>query len=230
MIEKNDLFDYGYYIYQNSDYFKFSLDSILLAEFVKFKENDEILDMCTGNAPIPMILTAKNNKLNIDAVEIQSEIYDLAQKSIETNKLSNITLYNTDIKEFNINKKYDIITCNPPYFKVGNNSLLNENKIKQIARHEVKLKLEDIIDIATKQIKETGSFYLVHRCDRLIDTIHLLEKVPLGIRRICIIYTKDNSNGEFFLLEATKNKKDDAKITYKNIKDLKSYKNIFGGE
>ena len=49
-IEKNYLFDYpNLYIYQKPDGFKFSLDSILLAEFVKVKNNQEILDMCTFN-------------------------------------------------------------------------------------------------------------------------------------------------------------------------------------
>ena len=227
MIECNDLFDYGYKIYQNSKYFKFSLDSILLAEFIRAKDGDSILDLCTGNAPIPLILTTKNKKIKITAVELQKEIYELASKSISYNKLSNIEILNCDIKDYNPKEKFDIISCNPPYFKVKNQALMNENEVKRIARHEVKLNLEDVIKKGNTLLKETGTFYIVHRVDRLIETIKLLEKYSLGIRRICFVFTKTKSNAEFFLLEASKYKKDDPKVTYLNISDLKSYKGIF---
>ena len=80
---KNDLFDYpNRYIYQYEDGFKFSIDSILLAEFVDIKKTTKtILDMCTGNAPIPLIISTKTNK-QILGFEIQKEIYDLAIMSV----------------------------------------------------------------------------------------------------------------------------------------------------
>lgn len=228
MIEKNDLFDYDLYIYQNKDYFKFSLDSILLAEFVKSKPNQKVLDMCTGNCPVPLILRTKNNDLEIDCVEIQPEIIDLARKSIEVNKQEDkINLIEGNVKDVKINKKYDIITCNPPYFKVDGTSLTNENEIKKIARHEVTITLKEIIDTAAKNLNENGIFYMVHRSDRLIDVINCLNENKLGIRTICYIFTKENSASEFFLIEAAKNKKNDTKIYYRNVYGLTTYKNIF---
>ena len=79
--EINDLYNYGYKIVQNKDYFKFSLDSILLADFVKVNFTDKkMLDLCTGNAPIPIILS---NKLEeITGIEIQKDVYDMAIESI----------------------------------------------------------------------------------------------------------------------------------------------------
>ena len=126
----NDLFDYeNLKIYQIRGNFKFSLDSILLAEFVKITKNTKnILDLCSGNAPVPMILSTKTNA-HIDAFEIQKHIYNLGIDSIKYNNLDKqITLYNADIMEIDNylnNKKYDIITCNPPYFKVENSEFLN---------------------------------------------------------------------------------------------------------
>ena len=47
-------------IVQNKNYFNFSLDSILLPNFVQITENTKmIMDLCTGNAPIPLVLTTK---------------------------------------------------------------------------------------------------------------------------------------------------------------------------
>ena len=228
MIELNDLYDYGLKIYQNSNYFKFSIDSLLLGEFVEIKKNDTILDMCTGNCPVPLLLLTKEKNLHIDAVEVQEEVFNLAKKSIEYNKLNNsINLIKGDINNVNLDKKYDIITCNPPYFKVNSNKMQNKNDIKKIARHEVLINLDDIARIASNNLKETGDFYLVHRPERIVDIINSLNKYNLGVREICIVNTNDNYLSKLILFKASKNKKNDVKVYNINIKDLKSYKNIF---
>lgn len=230
MEQKNDLYNYGLYIYQNDKYFKFSIDSILLAEFVKFKKGDKILDLCTGNAPIPLILSTKEDNIKIDAIELQKDIYDLAKKSVKINNLEDvINIINEDIKTVKLNNKYNIITCNPPYFKLEKNSLINHSEIKSIARHEIKTTLFDIIDIANKFIDKNGKFYMVHKPIRLLETIEYLEKFKFGIRKLCFIYTSKNKNAEFFLIEAQKNRKNDVKIFYKEISEIKDYKNIFEG-
>ena len=53
----NDLLNYNNLkIYQNTEWFNFSIDSVLLANFVRLNNKMKILDMCTGNAPIPLFL------------------------------------------------------------------------------------------------------------------------------------------------------------------------------
>ena len=122
MIVKNDLFDYqNRYIYQDSDFFKFSVDSILLSEFAnKYPLNGKILDICTGNAVVPLILSKYTSNI-IYCFEIQKSIAKLAQLSIEENKLTNqIKVINDDIKNignYYPKKYFNIITCNPPYFE-----------------------------------------------------------------------------------------------------------------
>lgn len=222
----NDLYDYGYKIFQDSDYFKFSLDSILLAEFVNTKNNSKILDLCTGNIPVPLILHKKNSTLNITGVELQKSVYDLALESLKVNNIkSGIKVVNSDIKTVTLADKYDIITCNPPYF--DKKSYLNKNDIKNNARHESKLNLEEVISIANKFIKENGTFYIVHRPAKLFDIINELKKYRFGIRRVCFVYTKKNSEARILLLEASKSKKDDLKVYYRDVQNLKTYKNIF---
>lgn len=227
MIQKNDLFDYGKYIYQDDKYFKFSLDSILLAEFVKFKKNQRILDICCGNAPIPLILSTKDESLKIDAVEIQREIFDLAQKSIFESGFKNISIYNIDAKNYSSCDKYDIVTCNPPYFKVTEKSMLNDNIIKRNARHETLISLEQVVKVAKRNLKETGKLYIVHKVNRLLDTINYLEQNKFGVRRICFVYTSKNINAEFFLIEGELSKKNDPKVESIFIENRLTYKNIF---
>lgn len=230
-MEINDLYDYGLKIYQNKEYFKFSIDSILLAEFVKFKKGFKILDICTGNAPIPLILASKTKSITIDALEIQNEVYELAKKSIKENNLEKIVnIYNVDAKNFINNGKYDCIVCNPPYFKNEQTSYKNLNRVKKIARHEIAITLEDIFKITKKNISENGSLYLVHRIERMLDVINFCNLYKLGIRKIVLIQTKNNKTTEFFLLEASNYKKNDLKFEVINIQNKETYQNIFKEE
>lgn len=203
-------------IVQNTDWFSFSLDSVLLANFVKInKKTVNIMDFCTGNAPIPLILSQKTNA-NITGIELQKEIYDLAKKSIEMNDLSTrIKLYNMDIKE--LTKMYetdtfDLITCNPPFFKVNALSKINDNNIKSIARHEIKINLNDIFSLARKLLKNNGSICMVHRTDRLIDIIDSMRSNNIEPKRIQFVFPKINCDSNIVLIEGTKNGKSGLKV------------------
>ena len=207
---KNDLLNYDFKIFQNDDYFKFSIDSVLLAEFVNIGyRTKSIIDFCTGNAPIPMILSTKFSK-RIVGVELQKEIFDLAKKSVNYNNINNIELINMDVKDLvDLNEKFDIITCNPPYFKVVDGSKVNDNSVKAIARHEIKINLEDIIKVSSKIMNFSGSLYFVHRCERLVEIIDLLKKYNFGLRRLQFVYNSLDSDCCFILVEAKYLCKDD---------------------
>lgn len=231
-IVKNDLFDYpNRYIFQLSEGFKFSLDSILLAEFVNISQKEQkILDMCTGNAPIPLILSTKTNN-NIIGFEIQNEIYKLAKESVKINGLENqINIINDDISNItNLfpGKYFDIITCNPPYFPIKNNEILNKNDYLTIARHELKIDLDKIFVIVSKHLSDKGSFYLVHRPDRLDEIIITANKYKLYTKEIQFIATKKDTIS-IVLLRFQKHAKYGIKFKKLiNISEMKSYQNIF---
>lgn len=230
----NDLFDYGLKIYQYENSFKFSIDSILLAEYVKLtSKTKRILDLCSGNCAIPLILSTKT-KAKIDAFEIQTNIYDLAIKSVKYNNLDNqIRIFNDNI--LNINKilpkeKYDIITCNPPYFKYDENKIININKEDSlaIARHEILVDLESIFKISSNYLNDGSEFYLVHRATRLDEIIILGNKYSLNVKNVELIKTKEDSLPYIVLVRCIKNAKLGIKINdVKNINRLKTYKNLF---
>lgn len=198
-------------IYQDDDGFLFSLDSVLLANFVSIKLTDkEIIDLCSGNAPIPMLLSFRT-KARIFGVEIQKDIYDLGMESIICNKLDNqVFLQNMDIKnlkEGNTLEFYDVVTCNPPYFKYQGGSLINEMEKKSIARHEILIKLEDILDISSYLLKNGGTFAMVHRPDRLVEIIELMKKYNLEPKKIRFVYPKNGKDANLLLIEGVKNGK-----------------------
>ena len=231
-IELNDLYDYGMKIYQNNAYFKFSVDSVLLAEFVKVRKNTKnVLDLCSGNAPIPLILSNKfGNKLVIDAYELQSEIYELGKMSIKINNVKNINYYNDDIKNIKSNYKYDVVTCNPPYFVYHGENVINKNEILAKARHEISTNLDEVVGIAAKWLNNSGYFYLVHSSSRLIDIIIILKKYNFGIKTIVPVYDNRNKESSLVLIESMYNGKNYVKLASPvYVNENKTYQGIFGG-
>lgn len=213
----NDLLNYGNMkIVQDSDMFAFSLDSVLLPNFVTINKNiNKILDIGCGNAPMPMILTTKTNA-KIIGIEIQKNVYEMAKKSIELNNLQDqIEIYNEDINDFAKNSEsdqFDIIICNPPFFKVNGKSNFNISNYKTIARHEVKLNLEQLFKISKKLLKNGGHVAIVHRPERLIELIELMRNNNIEPKKVQFIYPKENSDANTLLIEGVKNGKPGIKI------------------
>ena len=212
----NDLVYYkNLKIVQNKDYFNFSLDSILLPCFVSILPRTKmILDMCTGNAPVPLILSTKT-KAKIFGVELQKNIYNLAKESIKINNINNIEIINDDVNNL-LNHfetdTFDIITCNPPYFKYKNTSILNNNDVKSLARHEISVTLSDIIKMSKALLKNNGSLCMIHRTERLIEIIDEMRKNNIEPKRVRFIYPKVNSESNLVLIDGRKNGKSGLKL------------------
>ena len=206
----NDLLNYNNLkIVQNTDMFSFSIDSVLLPNFVTLNTNVKmILDIGCGNAPVSMILSTKTNA-QITGVEIQKDVFDMAKESIEINNLENrIKLINGDIKELYQNMEsdvFDTIVCNPPFFKVNEKSRKNDSIYKQIARHELTLNVFDVIKIARKLLKNNGNLAIVHRTDRLIDIITEMRKQNIEPKKIRFVYPKVGLESNILLIEGRKN-------------------------
>ena len=216
MIVKNRLLNFDNIIYQDDEWFKFSIDSVLLCNFVTINMKcKKIMDLCCGNAPIPMLLSYRTNA-KIDGIEIQKCIYDLGVKSIKENDLDKqINLICDDIKNIKIlysSDSFDTVVCNPPYFKTKSDGFFNNNDVKSIARHEIMLSLDDIIKNASYLLKTGGNFAMVHRSERFIEIMDCLKKYNLEPKKIQFIYPKSVANSDLFLIEATKNGKSGVKI------------------
>ena len=203
-------------IIQDNEMFNFSLDSVLLPNFITINESTKnILDIGCGNAPIPLILTTKTSA-HITGIEIQKEVSEMAKESVKLNNLENqINILNEDVKKFYQTARpefFDIITCNPPYFEVKETSRFNKNDYKTIARHEVTLKLEDILQISRKLLKNGGTLGLVHRPERLIDILLTMRKYNIEPKKIRLVYPGKNKEANILLIEGKKNGKKGLKI------------------
>ncbi len=196
-------------IIQRPDMFNYSLDSVMLASFVQMsKAITEVLDLGSGFAPIPILLAHHYPSVHVHGVELQSDVCEIAWRNVELNGMaSSISIVNGNIKDtprrFG-NQSFDMVVCNPPFFKHRPSSNVNASQYKTIARHEVSITLEEIVKTAKIVLKHKGRFVLVHRAQRLGELIRTLSMGGFGIKRMRFVHPRENEPAQMVLVEARK--------------------------
>lgn len=202
-------------IIQNTDYFCFGTDSVLLSNFVvSNSDKNVILDLCSGGGVIPIIASAKHKCSKIAAVELQDEMFNLLERNIELNNLKDKILpIQGDIKDFSylrdkLKEKIgyslvNIITVNPPYKPKGR-GIVNEHNVKYIARHEEMCTLEDIFFTSSKLLEFKGKLYIVHKPERMVDLLAIARKYNLEAKRIRYVYPRVDVKPSIVLIEYVK--------------------------
>jgi tRNA1(Val) A37 N6-methylase TrmN6 len=199
----------GMKIIQRNDHLNFSIDSVLVSNFLTINKNrKKIIDLGTGNGVIPMLLS-KRTSAKIVGIEIQDVSVDLAKRNIILNKLeSQVDIVKGDIKEIKKEFKdqsFDAVITNPPFFKFnGDENQLNDLDQLTYARHEILISLEDIIKAGSYLLKNRGYFSMVHRADRLIDILMLMKKYKLEPKRIRFCHTTIEKKAKIILIEGLK--------------------------
>lgn len=202
-------------IIQSPSVFSFSLDAVLLARFVRLPKRGKIVDLCSGNGVVPLFLSARTNA-EIIGVELQPRLYDMASRSIKYNNLeSQITMNLGDVKDAPQQlgiEKYDVVTCNPPYFLAHELSEKNISEHYAIARHEIHLTLEEAIHASSRLLKQGGKAAFVHRPSRLLDIVTAMRANRLEPKRMQLIYPKRGKEANTLLIEGIKDGKPDLKV------------------
>lgn len=199
-------------IIQSPSCFAFSLDAVLLADFVRPNHRHRLktVDLCAGNGAVGLFL---HDKLGgtFTEVEIQKRLADMAARSIQLNQLDNrYRVLNTDIADIfaQVPKdSVDVVLCNPPYFPVTEKSQRNPNRYLAIARHEIKTNFTMVAQQMSGLLKMNGHGYLVHRPDRLTEILTTLQEHRLVPKRLRFIYPKPGREANMMLIEVIKDGK-----------------------
>ena len=202
-------------IVQDDELFCFGTDSVLLANFAKAKPKDVVVDLCTGNGIIPILMTAKTRAQKFYAVELQQCSYELCKENIELNNLTDkMEVVCADIKDIlNYFKSgsVDVVTCNPPYMVAGA-GFQNPDDTLAIARHEIKTNLKGVIEAAASILKFGGHFFMVHRADRLCDIISFMREKNIEPKRIAFVHPSPEREPKLILVEGIYGAKPSLKI------------------
>lgn len=210
----DDLLTHNLKIIQSPEVFSFSLDAVLLARFAGVPPRGRVLDLCTGNGVIPLLLTTRT-EARIDGVEIQPRLVDMAMRSVKLNALEErISIYEHDLREWRIEgeqKLYDAVTVNPPYLPLqsGDHKV---NHHQAMARHELGCNLEDVVAACARSIRRGGRVSMVHRPSRLVDIIDLMRRHKLEPKRIRFVHPRKEAEANMVLIEATREGKPEVRL------------------
>lgn len=212
MIREDDLGLRGLKILQNTDFFSFGIDTVLLSEFINNKRYENILDIGCGNGILPLLIHGKGKGKNIYGIEIQKEVSELAYENVRLNKLQDsIFIVNTDIFDYKTEKLFDAIVSNPPYMPrtIGKSS---DNFYKAIARTEIACNLDILFSSVKRLLKVNAPFFMVHKSDRIVDIFEKSRKYCLEPKRIRFIKPYVEKPTNLVLIEFIKGAKPFLKI------------------
>jgi tRNA1(Val) A37 N6-methylase TrmN6 len=219
----DDLLTHGLKIIQSDEVFSFSLDAVLLARFCSVPPRGRIMDLCSGNGVIPLLLTTRT-KAHITAVEIQPRLADMASRNVRMNRLEEqIRLLHGDLRELPRDigfGTYDLVTVNPPYLPVPAGDQ-NVNEHFAAARHEIYCTLEDVLACCSRLAKSGGKVAIVHRPQRLVDICTLMREYRIEPKRIRFVHPRAGEEANMVLVEGMR----DGKPEVRTQPPLYVYKN-----
>ncbi|MGL5592108.1 MAG: tRNA1(Val) (adenine(37)-N6)-methyltransferase [Metamycoplasmataceae bacterium] len=208
---KNSLgYESGINIYQDKKMFNYSVDTILLGNFATINGKiKNVLEIGVNNGALSIFVSERSDKIQIDAVEIQEKAIEIAKVNIEMNGKSNkINLINADFNDYakeyakNQGPKYDLIICNPPFYKVETKPKRNATPEMLIATHEFKLNLDQIFKGSSKIIEQKGYISLVLPPERLVDVFISMRKYNFEPKRVKMIFPREDQKPNLVLVEA----------------------------
>ena len=177
----------GWQIWQNSQFFRFGTDGVLLADFAQCKKGEKYIDLCSGTGIVPFMLMARGDTDTAEALELQPYLCRLMERScLQNHCAERFRVIEGDLKELKTlcpGGCYDLVTVNPPYEPMGR-GILGQNPHRELARREVACTLEDVIGGAAYLLKSGGRLAMVHRVFRLPEIFLMMEKYHFAPSRI----------------------------------------------
>jgi tRNA1Val (adenine37-N6)-methyltransferase len=203
----DSLFDGALTIRQRRNGYRFTIDPVLLAHFVRPGTFDNVVDLGTGSGIIPLILSYRHPDLSITGLEIQESLSELAKKNVRTNGLSSrITILHGDMTDPKLRSSLphtDLVVANPPYVR-HSSGRINPNHEKSLARHEITVSLPQIIRVASDFLVDQGCFSLIFPHDRLTELLFSLNGGGFKPVRIRMVHPKKEGPPKRVLVEAVK--------------------------
>jgi tRNA1Val (adenine37-N6)-methyltransferase len=168
-----------------------------------------ILDIGTGTGLLSLMIAQKTNAL-IDTIEIDKDAFEQAKENIALSPWQNrITIFNSDVQQFDFSYHYDIIISNPPFYE---NELLSPDEKKNQARHSG-LSLHELAQVIFKALDAKGQFYLLLPAKRMMEVGLLFPKWELSIPEATLI--KQSPSHDYFRLFLAGKHKDNDEERYK---------------
>jgi tRNA1Val (adenine37-N6)-methyltransferase len=186
--------------------FRFTLDSLLLADFCRIRPRDRILEPGAGTGIISLLLAKKFPNARFVADEVEPQTYSLLQRNVENNGLvDTIVTVDRDIDQLTCSMKtgaFDIIVANPPYIKFGTGRK-SPSPERQRARQDQTGSLNAWLALHNL-LKNKGRYFLVFPASRAAELLSLLQEKTLEPKRLRSVHPSANKPASLVLIESIK--------------------------
>ncbi len=187
-------------IIQKKKGYRFSVDAPLLADFIRTRDTDVLLEVGGGSGVISLLLSLKPFR-RIVCLEVQKGLAGLARRNVRLNRLEDkIAVVESDLRVFRPRIKFDVIFSNPPYIK-KKTGLPSSSPEKAIAKHEIKGDIFDIMHFTRKFLKRKGLAYFIYPARRKEDFDLALAGNGLKIRTLRWVHPRRGGEARWFLAE-----------------------------
>ena len=206
---------------------KIGTDAVLLGAWTPCGIETRILDIGTGSGILALMMAQRNDKTEIDAVEIDTDAAVLAQKNVQLSPWPDyIHIYNDPIQKFEseIQNKYSLIISNPPFFT---DSLKAPDKARNTARHNDTLPVKDLLKITSKLLTENGKAAFIIPADAFENWTHEASNLFLFPAFITRVRSSLNHRPHRVMVVFTRDKKPETTI---NDLSIYSSKDIYTNE
>lgn len=208
-------------IYQSKNGYRFSVDALLLYSFVNLPIAKRIADFGAGSGIIGILLAKKYSEAHVDLIELQPTLLKLAERNVRQNGLEErITVIGCDIRtiikegmaaEIPSGGHYDLIVSNPP-FRRPKTGLVSTKEEKAVARHEIKLKLPELVSASGFLLRSRGRLFLIYHPERLVELADTLKRARMEVKRLRFVHSDVSSEAKMVLVEAVKDGRPGLKI------------------
>ena len=200
-------FDGKLQVIQKKKGYRFSIDAVLLSQFVRIRKDEKVIDLGTGCGILPLLLSQTTKARSFVGVEIQSGLAECARKNVLLNHLEDrMSILQQDLRELGKTLpagSFDVVLSNPPYRKYRSGRI-NPSMEKAIARHEMRGTLEDLISVASYLLPAKGRCYLIFPTMRTVDLLVALRGRELEPKRLQFVYSRIGEDAKFVLIESVK--------------------------
>lgn len=189
-------------IIQSRQGYRFSVDALLLAEFVSVRSEDIVVDLGAGCGIISLFLAVKSKVGLIVGIELQEELASQAQRNIVLNKLEKkIAIIRGDLRHLPMGPAFaHVVVCNPPYRR-QKSGRINPDFSKAIARHELSTKLDDILTAGKALLKPGGRLALIYPANRLAEIFAKMRIQEVEPKRLQIVFPNSSSYAKLAMIE-----------------------------
>ena len=187
--------------------YRFSIDAVLLSQFVKIRKDERVIDLGTGCGILPLLLSKTTKAHSFVGIEIQGGLAECAKTNVRLNHLEDkISILQQDLRELRETfapGSFDVVLSNPPYRKYLSGRI-NPSLEKAIARHEIKGTLQDLISIASYLLQAKGRCYFIFPAMRTVDLLVALRSRELEPKRLRFAHPRMGEEAKFILTESVK--------------------------